>query len=179
LKIDIREILTLPTNIMIALAIASGISLFSPDLIADQMYITDLRDKYGLFIGIVFIITISILIVNLVYKISTSVRKAKNEKLFYETAGKRLKNLNRYQKAIIFGLYQEDNRTLPLPVYDGAMAELAEHMMVNKIPGEHPVHSMENPRIPHMLQPWVVNELNNSTELRASFKEAYEMQISK
>lgn len=179
MKIDIREILTLPTNIMIALAIASGISLFSPDLVADQMYITDLRNKYGLFIGIVFIITVSILIVNLIYKIATSVRKAKNQKLFYETAGKRLNDLNRYQKAIMYSLYQEDNRTLPLPVYDGAIAELAQHIMVNKMPGEHPVRNIDNPRIPHMLQPWVINELNESPELRASFKEAYEAQISK
>lgn len=164
---------------MIALVIASGISLFSPDSIANQMYITDLRDRYGFFIGIVFIITFSVLIVNLGYKITTSVRKAKNEKFFYETGGKRLSNLNRYQKAIIYGLYQEDNRTLPLPIYDGAIAEMEQHVMVNRIPGEHSVHNLDSPRIPHMLQPWVANELTNNPKLLASLKEAYEEQIAK
>jgi hypothetical protein len=84
MKIDlnIKEILTLPTTIMAALSLASAILLFSPTALIERMYMLDFREKYGFIIGIVFIVSISILIVNLLYKTSTSISNAKSKKEF-------------------------------------------------------------------------------------------------
>ncbi|MCP1190823.1 superinfection exclusion B family protein [Priestia flexa] len=181
MKIDfnIKEILTLPTTIMAALSLASGILLFSPTVIIEKMYMVDFRNKYGFIIGIVFIVSISILVVNLIYKISTSVSNAKAQKRFFATADKRLSNLNRYQKAILYVLYQQDNRTLPLPLHDGAVLELEQKMMIGKATSQYMVSDLNNAVFPYLLQPWVAEELNNKSNLLLEFRHAFEDQDDK
>ncbi|MBB6447996.1 superinfection exclusion B family protein [Bacillus benzoevorans] len=181
MKIDfnIKEILTLPTTIMAALSLASGILLFSPTVIIEKMYMIDFRNKYGFIIGIVFIVSISILIVNLIYKISVSFSKVKAKKKFFATAEKRLLKMNTYQKAILYALYQEDNRTLPLPLHDGAVRELEQNMMIGKATTQYLVSDLNNALFPYLLQPWVADELNNKPNLLSGFRNAFELQYDK
>jgi len=176
MKIDfnIKEILTLPTTIMAALSLASGILLFSPTAFIERMYMLDFREKYGFIIGIVFIVSISILIVNLIYKTSTSISNAKSRKNFYATAERRLQKLNGYQKSIIYMLFQQDNRTFPLPLHDGAVLELEQNLMVGKATSQYFVSDLNNAVFPYLLQPWVVDELNNKANLLSDFRRAYE-----
>ncbi|HAM81060.1 superinfection exclusion B family protein [Ornithinibacillus contaminans] len=181
MKIDfnIKEILTLPTTIMAALSLASGILLFSPTSLLDQMFMLNFRDKYGFIIGIVFIVSICILIVNLVYQTAKSVYNAKAKKYFYATAEKRLQKLNNYQKSIIFALYQEDNRTLPLPLHDGAVLELEQNYMIGKATSQYMVSDLNNALFPYLLQPWVSDELSNKSNLLSEFATAFEIQYKK
>ncbi|MCM3412674.1 superinfection exclusion B family protein [Metabacillus litoralis] len=181
MKIDfnIKEILTLPTTIMAALALACGILLFSPTAIIEQMFMGDFRDKFGFIIGIVFIVSISILIVNLIYKISISVSKIKARKRFYATAEKRLQKINSYQKAIIYVLFQQDNRTLPLPLHDGAVLELEQNMMIGKATTQYLVGDLNNALFPYLLQPWVADELNSKSNLLSDFRNAFKLQEDK
>ncbi|GAE33192.1 superinfection exclusion B family protein [Halalkalibacter akibai] len=178
MKIDfnIKEILTLPTTIMAALSLASGILLFSPTALIVRMYMLGFREKYGFIIGIVFIVSMSILIVNLLYKTFTSISNAKSKKNFYATAEIRLQKLNDYQKAIIYALYQQNNRTLPLPLHDGAVLELEQNMMVGKATSQYFVSDLNNASFPYLLQPWVVDEINNKTNLLSDFRRAFELQ---
>ncbi|MED4016291.1 superinfection exclusion B family protein [Sutcliffiella cohnii] len=175
MKIDfnIKEILTLPTTIMAALSLASGILLFSSTTILEKMFMIDFRDNYGFIIGIVFIVSLSILIVNLIYKIAKSISDARAKKYFYETAEKRLLKLNNYQKAIIYELYQQDNRTLPLPLHDGAVLELEQHIMIGKATTQYMVSDLNNASFPYLLHPWVVDELINKPGLLKNFNDAY------
>lgn len=179
MKIDIKEILTLPTTIMAALSLASGIILFSPTLIVEQMYMTVFRDNYGFIIGIVFIVSTSILIVNLIYKTTRSIYNARAKKYFYATAEKRLQKLNNYQKAIIYALYQQDNRTLPLPLHDGAVLELEQNMMIGKAASQYMISDLNNALFPYLLHPWVSDELNNKPKLLADFHTTFRIQFEK
>lgn len=179
LDLNIKEILTLPTTIMAALTLASGILLFSPTALIEQMYMIDFREKYGFIIGIVFIVSISILIVNIIYQTSTAISNAKSKKQFYATAEKRLQKLNSYQKAIIYALYQQDNRTLPLPLHDGAVLELEQDIMVGKATTQYMVSDLNNALFPYLLQPWVVDELNSKTDLLSDFRSAFVLQYDK
>lgn len=179
LDLNIKEILTLPTTIMAALTLASGILLFSPTALIEQMYMIDFREKYGFIIGIVFIVSISILIVNIIYQTSTAISNAKSKKQFYATAEKRLQKLNSYQKAIIYALYQQDNRTLPLPLHDGAVLELEQNIMVGKATTQYMVSDLNNALFPYLLQPWVVDELNSKTDLLSDFRSAFVLQYDK
>lgn len=181
MKVDfnIKEILTLPLTIMAALTLASGIFLFSPTVLIEKMYMIDFRDKYGFIIGIVFIVSISILIVNLIYSISTSISNANAKKNFFATAENRLQKLNSYQKAIIYALYEQDNRTLPLPLHDGAVHELEQNMMIGKATTQYLVSDLNNALFPYLLQPWVADELNNKPNLLSDFRNAFELQFDK
>lgn len=172
MKIDIKEILTLPTYILTAIAVASGVVLFSPEVFIKHIYMSTFRDKYGFIIGIIFIVTTSILIVSVAFWLFRLLRNKWIEKKFYEIGGKRLNNLNDYQKAIIYLLYQEDNRTAPLPLHDGAVSELEYHVMIGKVSSTQMVNMM-NPAISYMLQPWVIQKLDEDQELLNSFYNAF------
>ncbi|MGX9933485.1 superinfection exclusion B family protein [Virgibacillus salarius] len=181
MKIDfnISEILNLPTTIMAALSLASGILLFSPTSILEQMFMLEFRDKYGFIIGIVFIVSVCILIVNLIYQTAKSISNAKAKRNFYANAEKRLQRLNNYQKAIIYALYQEDNRTLPLPLHDGSVLELEQNYMIGKATSQYMVSDLNNALFPYLLQPWVSEELSNKSSLLSEFSTAFEIQSGK
>jgi len=181
MKIDfnIKEILTLPTTIMAALSLASGILLFSSTTLLNQMFMLDFRDKYGFIIGIVFIVSVCILIVNLIYQTAKSISNAKAKRNFYANAEKRLRKLNNYQKAILYALYQEDSRTLPLPLHDGAVLELEQNYMIGKATTQYMVSDLNNALFPYLLQPWVSDELNNKPNLMSEFRITFEIQAEK
>jgi hypothetical protein len=175
----IHEILTLPATIMAALSLASGILLFSPTAFLDQLFMLEFREKNGFIIGIVFILTISILIVNLIYQTSKSISKAKANKNFYATAEKRLKKLNNYQKAIIYTLFKQDNRTSLLPLHDGAVTELEYKYIIGKATTQYMVSDLNNASFPYLLQPWVSDELSIKPNLLSDFLTAYNLQCEK
>lgn len=70
---------------MIALSISGITILFLPDNIAENMYITDLRQEFGVIIGFSVIIVSSILIVNLGFKVIQVIVKVKKKRTFLET----------------------------------------------------------------------------------------------
>ena len=133
MKIDIKEILTLPNNIMAGLTLATGILLFSPDSFL-KTFMFSFREKNGFIIGIVFIVSLSILIINLIYKTTKAIQSRNSKRKFYAEAESRLRKLNAYQKFIIYSLYNEYNRTLPLPLHDGSVLELESKFMIEKRP---------------------------------------------
>jgi|SRR5690625_196798 len=172
MKINIKEILTLPTYILASLAVASGGVLLLPEAFIRQLYLSAFREQYGFIVGIVFVVSTSILIVSFSSWLFRLIRKKWNVKKFYEKGERKLNALNGYQKAIIYMLYQEDNRTALLPLYDGAISELEYNKMIGKVGSTHMV-SMLNPAISYMLQPWVIRILDEDTELLTSFRHSY------
>lgn len=177
--LKISDILTLPTTIMVAITLSSGIILFSPDVLLEKMYIFDFRENYGFILGLVFTISLSILTVNIIYQSVQSITKNRNRKTFYATAEERLRKLNDYQKALIYLLYIQDNRTLPLPLYDGAVIELESKLIIGKAAQQYLVNDINNAEFPFHLQPWVSDELSNKKNLLDDFRHAYNIQSNK
>lgn len=174
MKIDIKEILTLPNNIMAALTLATGILLFSPDFFLGKLFMLSFREKNGFMIGIVFIVSLSILVINLIYRTTKAVQSKNTKKKFYAEAEKRLRKLNDYQKFIIYSLYNEYNRTLPLPLHDGAVLELETNFMIGKAATQYMIDDLNNAEIPYLLQPWVSDELANKPDLLSHFSSIHE-----
>lgn len=170
MKFDIKEILTLPASIMAALSLASGILLFSPVSIIEKLFMLEFREQNGFAIGIVFIVSISILTINLIYSIWKSIQSARARKHFYSTAEERLRNLTSYQKAIIYLLYIQHNRTFDLPLHDGAINELESNLMIGKATNQYMVNDLNNAKFPYLLQPWVSNKLKGNADLLEDFR---------
>ncbi|EJQ42886.1 hypothetical protein IEQ_05125 [Bacillus cereus BAG6X1-2] len=174
MKIDIKEILTLPNNIMAGLTLSTGILLFSPNFFLKKLFMLSFREKNGFILGIVFIVSLSILIINLIYRTTKEVQSKNAKKKFYAEAEKRLRKLNDYQKFIIYTLYNEYNRTLPLPLHDGAVLELENNHMIGKATTQYMVSDLNNAEFPYLLQPWVSDELTNKPDLLSHFLSVYE-----
>lgn len=181
MKIDfkITEILTLPNKIMAALCLASGILLFSPTWLLVKLFMFEFREKHGFIIGIVFVLFISILTINLIYRISKSISEANAKKNFLAHAEGRLKKLNNYQKAMIYTLFIQDNHTFPLPLHDGAVTELEYNHFIRLATTQYEVSDLNNAAFPYCLQPWVSDELNSKLDLLSDFQNAFEQQYEK
>ncbi|MED3563966.1 superinfection exclusion B family protein [Bacillus xiapuensis] len=175
----ITEILNLPAKIMAAISLASGILLFSPVDFLKALFMLGFRENNGFIIGIVFVGSLSILVINLIIQTFKVISNNKAKKKFYATAPERLKKLNPYQKAIIYRLYIEDNRTLPLPLHDGAVMELDQKFMIGKATTQYMVNDLNNASFPYLLQPWVSDELSSKPDLLSDFFTAYELQCEK
>lgn len=94
-------------------------------------------------------------------------------KKFKATAKERLQKLDNYQKAIVYGLYMEDNHTSELPFHDGAVKWLKQNIIITETASQYAVSDLNNAVFPYMLHPWVVEELQKDSELLASFCDAY------
>lgn len=118
---DIVSLLKLPAKVMFAIALASGLVLFFSDHIIQKMYMVSFRNKYGFTIGIVFCISLSITVVSFLAFIYNFCVNQYYKKMFIKKAPERLRKLSPYQKAILYGLFMEDNHTESLPYNDGAV----------------------------------------------------------
>ncbi|MBL2533665.1 hypothetical protein ELJ74_29905, partial [Klebsiella pneumoniae] len=108
------------------------------------------------------------------YRTTKAVQSKNAQKKFYAEAEKRLKSLNNYQKCIIYALYNEHNRTLPLPLHDGAILQLENNYMIGKATTQYMVSNLNNARFPYLLQPWVAEELTNKPNLLSHFASVFE-----
>lgn len=173
LDFNLADFFKLPTKIMFALALASGLVLFLPESIVTKMYMVDFRNKYGFAIGLLFLISFSILVVTLFvggYKYFSHIYFMKK---FRATAKERLQKLDNYQKAIVYDLYLEDNHTGELPLHDGAVKILKQNIVITETTNQYAVSDLNNAVFPYMLQPWVIEELQKDSELLSLFHIAY------
>ncbi|MEQ8154887.1 MAG: superinfection exclusion B family protein [Clostridiaceae bacterium] len=170
---NIADFFKLPNKIMAALSLASGMILFLPKAIVEKMYMVDFRNKFGFAIGLVFIVSFSILLITSLVAFLKFFHNIFLMKKFKATAKNRLQNLDIYQKTIIYDLYCEDNHTDELPLHDGAVNFLEHSMMIGKATNQYMVTDLNNACFPYMLQPWVISELQKDNELLITFEEAY------
>lgn len=181
MKFDLNfvDFLKLPTKIMAALAMSSGLIIFLPDFFVGKMYLSDFRDKYGFIIGLVFLISFSILSVSLVLSIYKYYTGKHARKKFIAEGNKRLRNLDIYKKAIVYYLYSEDNHTGELPLHDGAVNVLEHNLVIGKATTQYFIEDLNNAVFPYMLQPWVIEELQKDSNLEMIFKQAADEQLAK
>ncbi|MEW5569652.1 superinfection exclusion B family protein [Rossellomorea marisflavi] len=170
MKFDIKEILTLPTNVIIGVVLASSMILFAPSGFLNKLYMTDFRNEYGFIIGIVFVVMSSILFVNLFYKISKSISDEKERKISAINRKKKLKALPRFQKAIVYGLFIENGDPVELPIHDANIQELEYWFIITKATLTYLASDVNNPEFPYILQPWVRDELKADEELMNSYR---------
>lgn len=167
MKIDIKltDILTLPNIILLSLAIVTGLILFLPHSIIETLHLVNIRQDYGPIVGVLFLLFSTLWLVNTINSLIKIVRKTRNKKLFFDKADERLLSLNDYQKIIIYHLYSQHNYTFNLPVSDGAIIMLESEFMIKKIEGQYLIEDLNSARIPYVLQPWVIQELNKNLDL--------------
>lgn len=165
---DFVDFLKLPPYILGALAVASGILLFLPDKVIKKLYMIEFRDKYGFTIGIIFIVSLSILTILLVLKIYHFFYDKRLDKKVAEGQLKYLKNMSRDKVMIVNAFLQERTHTLELPVNDGLVIEL-QHFGIITPAGQTHLVSMLDPRIKFFLQPWVENKIRSDDELMRKF----------
>ena len=165
---NIVDFLKLPPRILGALSVASGLLLFLPNVIIEKLYMTSFRDKYGFAIGIVFVVSTSILVVFLVVIIAKKIKGKYYNKRLKKARVAYLKRIDGIKVELIRYLLTESTHTAMLPMHDGVVLELKHFYVILPAGSTHAVN-MADPKINYFLQPWVIEEIDGDPELKAKF----------
>ena len=165
---EFLDFLKLPTYILGALAIASGILLIVPDKVIQMLYMTEFRAKYGFALGIVFISSVSVLAVLLIKLIYRGISEKYNLKKLKEAQKKFLMKVDCEKVELINAFIQQPTHTLMMPMHDGLVIELQHYNVISPAGQTHMV-SMPNPQITFFLQPWVLERIRENEELQMKF----------
>lgn len=178
MNFNIIDFLKLPSNVISAISLATGVILFLPDKLLKKIYMIEFKDKWGFIIGVTFIVSTSILIIGILSNIYKYLYNKYSNFKIKKNSNKLLNSLDLYKKTIVYMLYKEQNKTYELPLNDGAVVFLEHWMVIQKAASQYVVEDFINPRFPYFLQPWVVDKLNKDEDLLLSFKKAAEQQIN-
>ena len=165
---ELVEFLKLPTYILGALAIASGILLFAPDHILQKLYMTEFKVSFGFTLGIVFIISVSILSVLLIKELYKYAKQKYDLWVLKKEQTKFLLKIEGRKVDLINAFIQKPTHTMMLHMHDGLVIEL-QHYNVISPAGQTHIVSMPDPQINFFLQPWVLERVKENKELQAKF----------
>ncbi|QNP18278.1 superinfection exclusion B family protein (plasmid) [Bacillus pumilus] len=170
---NIKELLTMPTYLIISLTVASGILVFAPEWIISKFSMTTFKTEYGFWIGLIFIVCVSIISILFLIGLGKILLRIIYNRMMFAQAEKRLKRLNEYQRYIVYAMYSKENFTLDLPVNDGAVNELVSLNVIGRS-GSLFLIDPSNPHFSFHLQPWALQELKKNSELLSTFKASFD-----
>ena len=162
------DFLKLPPRLLGALAVASGLLLFLPDTIIEKLYMTNFRNKYGFAIGIVFIVSVSILAAFVIIIGAKKIGEKYNNKRLKKDQIDYLKRIDGKKAWLISYLLNEPSNTVMLPMNDGFVVELEQCNVISPAGSTHLVNMLA-PEINYFLSPWVVERIDNDPELRVKY----------
>jgi len=168
----ITDLLKLPPAILSALAVASGAILFLPDTFVNMLYMLEFRKNYGFTLGLVFLISTSIVSIYFIVKIGKIVFDFIISKQLRAYRIKFLKEMSPQHVQLVKLFLHEPTHTLEVPVNDGMIIELSHYGIISPAGSTQLVSwSLIHPqiRIKYFLQPWVEKLIETDIELKHRF----------
>lgn len=162
------DFLKLPPRILGALAIACGVLLFLPDELLGKLYMLNFRNEYGFVIGIIFVISMSILAVFLFVQIAKILKDKYECKKLKSVQRKFLKKLKGDKVDLIKVFLDDPTHTIMLPMQDALVIELTHYNVISPAGQTHAVDILY-PKINYFLQPWVAERIDEDDELKSKY----------
>lgn len=164
---DFLEIFKLPPSILGAISIATGIIIFIPDDIAEKMYILDFRNKFGFVISILFIISITMLIILVFVKLFKMVKNKYTDNKIKKNKIKYLLDLDEHKANIIKMFLEDDNHTVALSANSGSTIELVNYGVITLAGNTQ--YTDFNMNLKYFLQPWVIKLIVDNKDLKEKY----------
>lgn len=175
---EFLEIFKLPPSILSAISIVTGIILFLPDNVIKIFYLIELKSKYGNFIGMLFIISVTMLTVLLIMWSAKKIIKKYKIRRLRKLRIKYLIDFDGNKTKLIKRFIKERDHTLELATNNGVTVELNCNQVIAPA-GNTQLFSFGNVLygdentvyIKYFLQPWVINLIEKEELLRKKFYE--------
>lgn len=120
----ITDVFKLPTRYVALLSLVSGAMLFSPQSILDKLHLSSIPSPYGAIVGIVFLVSTGVVIVNTSTAIASALRRrgalARRQSKVAEALG----NLDPIEQAILREFILGGCSTLKIPMDNPAVVGL-------------------------------------------------------
>jgi len=146
--------ITIIKNFSKYLIIPTSIFLFCPEKYLEQFNILGIKNELGSWISIVFIISISIIIVDLFGSVYNKIKSNQYVKLQYKNFDKIMETLNNTEKSIVYEIYINDSASFP--INDASVNKLYSLKVIAR-----PSVGLYFLKFSYCLQPWVVEWLEN------------------
>lgn len=153
------DLLKKPSPVLCAILAATSLMLFSPDEFLEKIFLLEFRDKYSLYLGIVFVITSAILFIFLIIAIYKLIKKMISIRILKIKKINYLKSLNKEQHEIVAKLYIKENHSAYLDINEVAISALISTGIIS-----HTSISKAYTYFPCMLSDWVIKYINNQKD---------------
>lgn len=165
------ELLKLPPTILIAISLVTGLILFLPDIAIGKLYMLNLKAKFGLLIGIMFLLSTIMLLVLLIHYFCKIISKKINNKKLIKNQIKYLKELDKTKTNFIKEFIKEESHTLNVCMNNGSVIELSYFGLISIAGGTQLVNiDFDNSiNAKYFLQPWVLKRINQDEALKKKF----------
>jgi len=166
--VDFVKFLTLPLRTFGALSIASGLILFSPEKFIKLLYLEGVKANYGTYIGLIFVISVSMFAVFFVCKLLKWLKEKYNIYALKRNQYQFLKHLDQTHVEFIEMFLSDPTHTMSLPPQNGLVIEMIHHLVITPAGKTHFIDPLD-PKIPYFLQPWVIARIKEHADLRMQY----------
>lgn len=140
-------------ELILLLFLGSGLLLFLPERIIERIYLSNIKEQSGTFIGSIFFLSLIVTLVKIILFLSEKIKNKYSEKKNTKNLEKILLNLNKKEKKIIKEIFDSDENTVYLPLHSGVVKKLETQRIIGKTMSSH-MTSAYDPTFPYALQPW-------------------------
>jgi hypothetical protein len=148
-----------PTQFLLAVAVAGGLVLFVPDQVASLLAVGEFRDAFRIYLGPSFLLVISWIVMRTFSRIQRRFEAAARQR---RRCGL-LETLTPEEQGYLVAYIAEDRTTIYLPIDDGIIGGLLARNIVYRS------SSLVDPfnGVPYNLQPWARSHLRANEHLLA------------
>lgn len=167
---EIFKIIKAP-YVLITFILCTGLLLFLPDNIVKKMYLDTFRDNFGGIIGAIFLVSLCLLLTIFITYIFKIIKKKVEDRKVLKGKIKYLLNLDKEKTKLIKEFIKKDDHTLALNYNSGITQELSSYLVITQAGSTQALTFGYGDEmiLKYFLQPWVMNVINKSDELKEKY----------
>jgi hypothetical protein len=158
----IIEWIKLPPRIIGAITVICVITLFTPGNILNKLGILEIRNKYFTWLGIIFIVSSSLLVTHGLSSFYSWLKKKLQLRVSQHIRKKRLYNLTPNEQKILRGYIEKNTHTQTLSIISGIVSGLEAAKIIYRATE---LSYSGGVKFDYNIQPWAWQYLNTYPEL--------------
>lgn len=165
----------IPLKILLpALCIFSGFLLLISDGLAEKLYLREFRQQNGFAFGLIFVITLTLILVYLIFFASKPAIQKLNNYMLKKKLIKKFKNLESIYKSVLYQMYKTPSHSIEMELSNAIATYLLNISAVDR-----GVVSRIGYVFDFYLQPWVIWGIESEIKDAEKFIKNYEKNNSK
>lgn len=165
----------IPLKILLpALCIFSGFLLLISDGLAEKLYLREFRQQNGFAFGLIFVITLTLILVYLIFFASKPAIQKLNNYILKKKLIKKFKNLESIYKSVLYQMYKTPSHSIEMELSNAIATYLLNISAVDR-----GVVSRIGYIFDFYLQPWVIWGIESEIKDAEKFIKNYEKNNSK
>lgn len=123
----IFDLTKVPTRFFLLLSIVSSFILFvDQDFLNEKLFLVNVKEKYGWILGVVFILTTGLVLLNFTIWVFKPIKRKINFKKWNEKFAKRVSSFDRVEKSILREFILSGQKSIEMPIDNPSVSGLLD-----------------------------------------------------